>query len=246
MNSQEEIWKEKIHKLKAKITELSHSKGILVNLLDEKSNAGLNSLNPDYPLEIKEQISQKEDWIGFYSKKIEKYEDKLREHYSVNKQDTSRKTKYQEIKPDIQKSFKLVFSEPQEEASQPSAFIQKRDIKKEPRNWPDWASSRKRIAIFAGAFALLLLVAAILFLLKPNISGYAALEKESTYNSNLNLRINQSGNYTWEINKSGEIKSIRASGSFAGNGTVKIYIEKEGKRHLIFDNKKLSNAGAAS
>ena len=48
---------------------------------------------------------------------------------------------------------------------------------------------------------------------------------------------NESGNYTWNPDKEGIIESIKASGKVIGNGTVKIYIEKDGEKYLIYDNK---------
>ena len=63
------------------------------------------------------------------------------------------------------------------------------------------------------------------------------MSKEITYNQNINLKINESGTYRLELNKSGELKSIMATGAFSGNGPVKIYIEKDGKKYLIYKNK---------
>ena len=85
---------------------------------------------------------------------------------------------------------------------------------------------------------LILLILTSLFLLKPSSTGYVVLGKEAAYNKTLNLKVNESGNYTLNLKNPGIIKSIQASGNVIGNGTVKIYIEKDGKRYLIFDNKK--------
>ena len=56
-------------------------------------------------------------------------------------------------------------------------------------------------------------------------------------NKTIGLTINESGNYTLTLDKPGKLTSIKASGSVIGNGTVKIYIEKDGKKYLIYDNK---------
>ena len=85
-----------------------------------------------------------------------------------------------------------------------------------------------------------------LFILKPSTTGYVVLGKEAAYNKTLNLKVNESGNYTLNLKNPGIIKSIQASGNVIGNGTVKIYIQKDGKKYLIFDNKRLNNADAAS
>ena len=36
------------------------------------------------------------------------------------------------------------------------------------------------------------------------------------------------------LDKQGKISSIKTTGSVIGNGTVKIYIEKDGKKYLIY------------
>jgi len=64
-----------------------------------------------------------------------------------------------------------------------------------------------------------------------------ALTKEATYKDNLNLKVNESGTYEWQPKNPGNIKSIQATGSVEGNGSVKIYIEKDGKRYLAYSNK---------
>ena len=81
---------------------------------------------------------------------------------------------------------------------------------------------------------ILLLIITSLFLLKPSTTGYVVLSKETTYNESLNLTLNEIGNYTWPLDKQGKISSIKTTGSVIGNGTVKIYIEKDGKKYLIY------------
>lgn len=90
---------------------------------------------------------------------------------------------------------------------------------------------------------VVILIVASLFFARYSITGHVVLSKETTLNQALNLKINESGNYTWKPDKLGKINSIMATGSYSGNGTVKIYIEKNGKRYLIFDNKNLSAKG---
>ena len=77
----------------------------------------------------------------------------------------------------------------------------------------------------------------VLFVSKAEINGYVIFTEENTFDDNLKLIINESGNYTWTVNQIGDIESIRASGRNIGNGTVKIYVEKNGERFLIYDNK---------
>jgi len=96
----------------------------------------------------------------------------------------------------------------------------------------------KKYMIYTIPVILLLLFTGILFISKPEIIGYVTLTQEKTYTDNLDLIVNESGNYTWTINREGDIQSIKASGKVKGNGTVKVYIEKDGIRYLIFNNNK--------
>jgi len=264
MNSQEqEVWKEKINKLKRKIEGLNRDKDILVNLLDKsKFNLDAPSENPPYALELEEKISQKNDWIEFYSRKIEKYESRLRQSSHVSEKDPNKKAEDEEVKKDdIKNLFNLVFSETQEKLKITDAVsIQRPRRKKLPEAIGNSIgkltskikrqalifNSGKPVFIYAAAFAIVLIIIAGLFFIKPNISGYAVFGKEATYNSNLSLKISQSGNYTWTAGRAGDIKSITASGSLNGNGTARVYIEKNGKRYLIFDSKRLNNPGNMS
>lgn len=86
-------------------------------------------------------------------------------------------------------------------------------------------------------FIILLLIMTSLFLLKPAITGHVILTEETTYNENLNLQLNESGIYQWNVKNPGNIKSLKASGGVIGNGTVKVYIEKDGNKYIIYQNK---------
>ena len=96
----------------------------------------------------------------------------------------------------------------------------------------------KKYVVYTVPVILLLLFTGILFISKPEITGYVAITQEKTYTDNLDLVVNESGNYTWTIDGEGDIQSIKASGKVKGNGTVRVYIEKDGIRYLIFDNNK--------
>lgn len=96
---------------------------------------------------------------------------------------------------------------------------------------------RQKIIRYALPAIMLVFLVSVLFVSKPEITGYAVLTEKNTYEDNLNLIINESGNYTWAVDKSGNIESIKASGRVKGNGSVKVYIEKDGERHLIYGNK---------
>lgn len=72
---------------------------------------------------------------------------------------------------------------------------------------------------------------------KPSITG-KVVQSQVVYSENLNLRMNESGTYEWKVKNPGDIKSIKASGDVSSNGTVKVYIEKNGTRQLLFDSSK--------
>ena len=111
------------------------------------------------------------------------------------------------------------------------------DAYKTLRSWKPSVQYNNKFVIYTVPIILLLLITGILFMSKPEITGFVAVTQEKTYTDNLDLVINESGNYTWTIDEIGDIQSIKASGRVKGNGTVKIYIEKGGQRYLIYDNK---------
>ena len=96
---------------------------------------------------------------------------------------------------------------------------------------------RQKLIRYALPAIMLVLIVSVLLVSKPEITGYAVLTEKNTYDDNLNLVINESGNYTWIADNEGAIESIKASGRIKGNGTVKIYIEKDGERYLVYGNK---------
>ena len=96
---------------------------------------------------------------------------------------------------------------------------------------------QKPLVKYTAPLIVLLLIITSLFLLKPFTTGYVVLSKETIYNESLGLKINESGTYEWNVKNPGSIKSLKASGSVTGNGTVKVYIEKDGEKYLIYRNK---------
>ena len=73
---------------------------------------------------------------------------------------------------------------------------------------------------------------------KPVVTGKVIQGKETIFSENLNLQVNESGTYEWQIKNPGSIKSLKASGAVTANGTARVYIEKNGTRQLIFDSTK--------
>ena len=85
-----------------------------------------------------------------------------------------------------------------------------------------------------------LIIALILFVAikskKPTITGRVVQSQEAVLSENLNLQVNESGTYEWEVKNPGNIKSLKATGSASANGTARVYIEKNGTRYLLFDS----------
>ena len=106
---------------------------------------------------------------------------------------------------------------------------QKRMSKKKSRNKSNFAV----IAIILAVIALGILVSK-----KPSTTGFAVLTEEKTYEDNVGLALNESGNYTWDVRNPGDIQSIKACGIISKNGSAKVYIEKGNERTLLFDSTK--------
>ncbi len=118
-----------------------------------------------------------------------------------------------------------------------SLLIREQEIKTKEKKPAANAISRKTLIKYALPLAMLIIVLSSVFLLRPSITGHVILSKETVQNKSINLEINQSGNYTLTLDRPVDISSVKASGSVMGNGTVKIYIEKDSRRYLIYKNK---------
>ena len=90
------------------------------------------------------------------------------------------------------------------------------------------------------AFALIAVIVILLgfFMLKPSITGFAVVTKETTFSDNLNLIVNESKSVIWNLRNPGDIRTIRATGAITRNGSAKVYIENDNERVLIFDSTK--------
>lgn len=93
---------------------------------------------------------------------------------------------------------------------------------------------------YAGIFTLIaiMIVLGIVLFKKPAITGKVILDKETIFSENLNIKMNESGTYEWQVKNPGSIKSLKATGSVSSNGSARIYIEKDGRRQLLFDSTK--------
>ena len=215
MNSNEklEIWKKRIVDLRGEIRSLEENNAILNNIFSEvktKQNPKLEILLEWVDLE--EEISYINDWINYHKDEISKYKIKI---------DELQKEKEQQSLEETKKQVKLLF-EPKEGKKPFRAFS---------------LLNKDYLARYAAPVLISLLIMSILLVAKPGITGQVVLNKETAYADNLKLKVNESGTYEWQVKNSGDIKSIKATGSVTGNGTVKIYIKKDGKLYLIYKNK---------
>ena len=86
--------------------------------------------------------------------------------------------------------------------------------------------------------AIFLISLAVFFLKKPAITGLVVTSEEKTFRDELGLTVNESGNVTWVVSNPGDLKSIKATGSIAGNGSAKVYLKKGDEKVLLFDSTK--------
>ena len=215
-------WKRKLIELEDKIRKLNDDKIILVNLLNDantKQNLKLNG--PLQDIGLQEEISYLNDWIKFHLQDIEKYKAKLKNAEQAG--NAIKESILDAQEKSVEESFKFIFKEKELKPT-----IKERLVK---------FKAQRPFAAYATPFIVLALIITSLFLFKPSVVGYAVLSKETAYNESLSLRINESGAYEWNVKNPGSIKSLKASGSVVGNGTVKVYIEKDGQRYLIYKNK---------
>ena len=100
-------------------------------------------------------------------------------------------------------------------------------------------STNRQIFLAAG---ILLLFSIGIFFLNPEITGLAVFEKQLNYSDYVAAEFNENSEYIWIPEHLGLLKSLRLSGSYKTEGNVKIYLEDEGIRYLIFDST-LSQSG---
>ena len=92
----------------------------------------------------------------------------------------------------------------------------------------------KGLIIAIGAILLILLLG--FFLLKPAMTGFVAVEKQFNYSDAINLNFGESSEYIWVPEQQGILNSLKISGSYKTEGTVKVYLEDEENRYLVFDS----------
>lgn len=91
-------------------------------------------------------------------------------------------------------------------------------------------------------FLIVIIILGIFIFKKPSESSITGkvtgkvVSEEAVFSENLNLQVNESGTYEWQIKNPGNIKSLKATGSASANGTARVFIEKNGTRYLLFDS----------
>lgn len=83
-----------------------------------------------------------------------------------------------------------------------------------------------------------------LYYLGPSITGFVI--KEFSYTKELNLVVASNGNYTFQLENAGELKSVKIDGRVTTYGKARVYLESNGVRHLIFDSTKLNQSKSIS
>ncbi len=212
-NERIQIYKRKLIELEEKVNKLNNHKSILLYIYNEiEVNANSKLQNVFHDIDLKEEISYLNDWVEFHTEYIEKYKLKVSNSELV-----------------IEKKERVLTKKDKNDIG----FI---------GNFGSKLKHQNPIVKIAIPALVLLLLFTSLFILKPSITGHVVLGKEVTYNKSLNLKLNESGNYTLRLGKPGTMTSMRATGSIGGNGIVKIYIEKDGKKYLIYDKKNNNNS----
>ncbi len=78
-----------------------------------------------------------------------------------------------------------------------------------------------------------------LVLLKPTITGLITGIGEETYTQEINLVVNESYSYEWQLENIGILSSAGISGKILGDGSVKVYLDDK----LVLDSSELEKSG---
>ncbi len=119
----------------------------------------------------------------------------------------------------------------------------KNKVEKRSKSYSNMAYKKGKVNESKGIKTLVMLIIIIILLVifiskKPAITGKVVQDTETIHSENLNLQINESGAYEWQVKNPGKIKSLKVSGSVSSNGSARVYIEKNGTRQLLFDSAK--------
>lgn len=240
---------ESIKKWTRKLIELEDKVARLRIEIEKKQSTKL--AKPLKAAELEEEISYLKDWIEFYSKEIKKYKTKIngirnKGHVEEKTQEAEESvSEFPQTQKNIEESFNFIFKDaewkPKAESNVPVVKEKTQTVKKimshiKENSVAAFQSQPSWIKYVVPCIILILLITS-LFSLKPALTGHVVLSKENIFSENLNLKINESGTYEWKVKNPGDIKSIKVSGSVIGGGTVKVYIEKNGTKYLLYKDK---------
>ncbi len=83
-----------------------------------------------------------------------------------------------------------------------------------------------------------------IYYLGPSITGLVV--KESGHADNLNLIVISNGNYTWQLQNAGDLKSLKLYGRVTNYGKARAFLESNGEKYLIFDSTRLNDTAQTS
>ena len=103
----------------------------------------------------------------------------------------------------------------------------------------------KNFMLKAGPLFLVLIFLYLLsvFLYKPDITTFAFITKEYNFTDNVGQTFNESSEYSWYLENSGVLKSIRLNGEVKDRGAVKIYLRHENQTYLAFSTEMPGKTG---
>src|SRR3989338_1488495 len=100
-----------------------------------------------------------------------------------------------------------------------------------------------KIMLFIGIILLLIL---LVQLLMPQLTGFVTVTKQLNYDDAINITFKENAEYVWEPKNIGPLSSLKVAGSYNAQVTVKIYLEDEGKKYLLFDSGRLESKDIVS
>ena len=69
--------------------------------------------------------------------------------------------------------------------------------------------------------------------------GISTIARFSEPNEDLNLVLDKDSSLMLKFERDINLKGVRATGSFTGEGSARVYIENQGKKYLVFDSDRL-------
>jgi len=93
---------------------------------------------------------------------------------------------------------------------------------------------------------IILLILTSIFFLEPAITGFITAEKQFEYFENIDTEFNQNSEYTWTPKNTGLLRSLKLTGTYKTEGQIKVYLEDEDIRYLIFDSTNTDKNGIGS